>query len=456
MPDADGHRPVAAPQGGAAALAAVTPRDRRRIVAHLAGSLGLPHLALAEDALQTALLRALERWPTQGAPANPAGWLYLVARRCALDALRHQAPLDPWPDDDDTASGAVEARLATAPPAGRFIGEIDDEELALLCAACHPALPPATQVALALRTLLGLPLADVAAALLVNEAAVAQRLARARTRLAGERLDMPAGDELPPRRDSVLGVLSLMFLAGLHGAAPADRSDRGTGATRDDTHADPRQACWEAIRLARAVAAHPAIAHPDADALAALLLLHGARLTGRWDAQGDIVPLPGQPRDRWDRGMIAMGLHHLQASQRATRLSRWHLQAGIAAEHAVAPTFEATDWAAIDRHYRLLVQADPSAAPRLGAAIARVEAGDAAGGLGLLEALETEVPAALQAHAWAAKAQALVKLGRPGEAHHWLARAVVAARRDGDRRLLAQRLATLTATHSTGAPACRP
>jgi predicted RNA polymerase sigma factor len=117
----------------------------------------------------------------------------------------------------------------------------------------------------------------------------------------------------------------------------------------------------------------------------------------------------------------------------------------------VAPTY----WAAIDRHYRLLVQADPSAAPRLGAAIARVEAGDAAGGLRLLEALETEVPAALRAHAWAAKAQALLKLGRLDEAHHWLDRAIGAARRDGDRRLIAQRLVAFTTTRSTGAPASR-
>jgi RNA polymerase sigma-70 factor, ECF subfamily len=252
-------------------------------------------------------------------PANPAGWLYRVARHEAIDALRVAGRHEAWPDDEDAAAAALPAMPS---PEGRFSCELDDQELALLFAACHPALPAASQVAIALRALAGLDLASIAAGLLCSEAALAQRLTRAREQIAPEQLRLPAGHELAPRRDAVLTALSLAFHAG------ARARTRGSDA-------DARQAattlCWEAIRLARALAAHPAAAHADADALAAMLLLHGARLSGQLDEAGDIVLLPGQPRDRWDAGMVRMGLAHLQAAQRAEWLSRWHLLAGIAA-----------------------------------------------------------------------------------------------------------------------------
>ena len=149
--------------------------QRRRVVAHLARSLGLSHLALAEDAVQSAALRALEVWPAQGVPANPAGWLYRVARHQAIDALRVAGRHDTWPEDGDAAEAALPVH---APPTGRFAGELDDEELALLFTACHPRVPPASQVALALRVLTGLDHATIAAGLLCSEAALTQRLAR--------------------------------------------------------------------------------------------------------------------------------------------------------------------------------------------------------------------------------------------------------------------------------------
>jgi predicted RNA polymerase sigma factor len=119
--------------------------QRRRVVAHLARSLGLSHLALAEDAVQTAALRALEHWPAEGVPANPAGWLYRVARHAAIDALRMAGREDAWPDEDDGLAGGL--LPSQPPPQGRFAGELDDEELALLFTACHPVLPEASQVA---------------------------------------------------------------------------------------------------------------------------------------------------------------------------------------------------------------------------------------------------------------------------------------------------------------------
>ena len=429
-------------------LADVLARQRRRVVAHVARSLGLAHLALAEDAVQTASLRALQSWPQQGVPANPAGWLYRVARHAAIDALRaeqREVPLasaGDGDDDDDIANTAAQATALHAVPAaeGRFAGELDDDELALLFAACQPRLPVATQVALALRALAGLPLAEIASAMFTPESALAQRLSRARVELAGQPMVLPAGHELAPRRDAVLTALMLMFHSGMVASGRQGDAPAGVLARREAL-----SLCWEAIRLARAVAAHPCTAHGDADALAALLLLHGARLTGRLDERGDIVPLHGQPRDRWDGGMVRAGFMHLQRAQRAQRLSRWHVQAGIAAEHARAPEHAATDWAAIVAYYEELLLLEPTAAPRLGHAVALAEAGAPDRSLVLLRALQADAPVALRAHTWAAMARAHERLGERGDADACLRQAIAAAAHPADARLLGRHLANLSA-----------
>lgn len=418
---------TAAAQAARTELQAVLATQRRRVVARLARSLGLSHLAQAEDAVQAAALRALQHWPLHGVPANPAGWLYRVAQRAAIDALRVAGRHDSWPDDDDSAAAA--ALPSRPPPSGRFAGELDDDELALLFAACHPTLPPASQVALALRVLAGLDHATIAAGLLCSEAALTQRLARARELLSPQALRLPAGHELPPRREAVLTALALAFHAGARARA------RRAG--------EAAALCWEAIRLARALAAHPAAAHPDADALAATLLLHGARLSGQLDDEGDIVLLPGQPRDRWDAGMVRMGLAHLQAAQGAQQLSRWHLQAGIAAEHATAADYAQTDWAAIVRYYEMLLVLDGSAAPRLGHAIALAEAGEPTQALQRLRDLQGRVPEALAAHRLAAEARAHERQGEVDLAVGLLQQAVAVAPHAAESQALAQRARAL-------------
>lgn len=409
------------PLAGAEGLAALA-AHRPRLVAALARSLGLSQLALAEDAVQAALLRALQTWPEQGVPANPAGWLYRVARHEAIDQLRRGGRLQPWPEDDTELALLGPPQ---PPPQGRFAGELQDDELALLFAACHPAVPEPSRLAFALHVFTGLDHAHLAEVLLCTPAALAQRLARAREVLARQRLVLPAGHELAPRRDAVLSVLALAFHAGARARARAT-GDRSQAAAL----------CWETLRLARALTAHPATAHADADALAALLLLHGARLTGQLDDNGDIVLLPGQARDRWDAGMLRLGLRHLQAAQAAPRLSRWHLLAGIAAEHARAPDYAGTDWQAIAGYYETLLQLDPSAAPRLGHAIALSEAGEPAQALQRLQALLPNGPLALQAHLYAAQARAWERLGDRDRAHALLLQAVQRAPHPAEARAL--------------------
>lgn len=410
---------------------------RGRLTAHLARSLGLAHLALAEDAVQAAALRAWQIWPAQGVPDNAVGWLYRVARHHAIDALRGDARLQPLPDDADDSGTVVP--LAAAPRAERFAAELDDDELALLFATCHPAVPLASQVAIALKALAGLSLQEIAEGLFTTEAALAQRLARARAALRPVPLAIPGPDELAARCEAVLAAIYLMFCTGYRAA---DAPPAMSAAPEDVAAATARRKalCWEAIRLARSVAAHPRTASAEADALAALLLFHGARLTGRVDDCGDIVLLHEQPRDRWDAGMVRMGFVHLRRAQRAAALSRYHLQAGIAAEHAIAPSYAQTDWQRVLQYYELLLRVDPTPVPRLAHAIALAEAGQATQAAERLQDLLPQVAAPLRAHALAAWAHALWRSGQPEAARMRLREAIAAAPTAADARLLEQRL----------------
>ncbi|MDC6167022.1 RNA polymerase sigma factor [Paucibacter sp. XJ19-41] len=391
-------------------------REFPRLTAQLLHGLGLAHIAVAEDALQTALLRAARLWPLQGWPDNPAGWLYRVAWRAAVDQLRHEAPLRPldeaadWPDPRASAGE-------------RFAAELDDEELQLLFACCHPALPLASQVALALRLLTGLPLRTIAAGLLCGDAALAQRLARARQLLATQDLALPPPTELAARRAAVLATLYLMFNEGYQSA--------GQGPA-----VITKELCWEAIRLARALAAHPSSAAAEADALAALLLLHGARLDGRLDAMGDLVRLPEQSRGRWDRRMVEMGLRHLQQAARGQVLSSYHLQACIAAEHARAPSWEATDWAQVQHYYEALLALDGSSSARLGHAVALAHTEGPAAALARLDQDWPQMGEQPMPYAWAARAQWRQALGRLDQARADYAEALRRARHPAEQRQL--------------------
>lgn len=403
------------------------------LVGRLARAARLSDPSLAEDAVQAAMLQAVRTWPVAGAPVSPAAWLTTVARHHLIDALRvhgRDASLDAMAEDAPDRAAALAATDPEASGERRLDGEIDDDELALLFACCDPALPPPSQVAFALKTVCGFGLREIAAALFTNESALAQRLARARGELAarGRTIALPAGAELAPRRDGVLAAIYLLFNEGYaaSGAGPAGDTQRP-------------DLCREAIRLARALAAHRHSAHPDADALAALLLLHGARLPSRVDGAGDWLLLADQPRGRWKREMIAAGLVHLDRAGRAQRLSRWHLEAGIAAEHATAATFAATRWEVVRSMYDALLRIDPSPMIALSRAIAVAYAGDPGAALAAIDALLPEIPQRLAHFAHAARGDVLARLHRGGEAAAAFERAIALAHTDAERRLLAAR-----------------
>jgi RNA polymerase sigma-70 factor, ECF subfamily len=330
-----------------------------QMVATLTRALGGGHLALAEEAVQDAMVTALQQWPFRGVPDDPAAWLFRVARNRALDRLRHQRVVD---DKLTMVRESYEGRPVSSPAEVVLTGEIpalDDDQLGMMFLTCHPALPRETRVALTLKIVGGFGVGEIARAFLVNETAIQQRLVRAKRVLRD--LDVPFGppspEELTARLDSVLEGLYLMFNEGYAATV-------GDGLLREDIAS-------EAVRLTVLVTSHPVTSMPCAWALRALLLLHMARFGSRVSSEGDLFLLRDQDRTKWDGSMVREGLHALDRAASGDGISRYHLEAEIAACHAVAQSWPETDWPRILECYTALLTLTGSPIVRLNAAIAR-------------------------------------------------------------------------------------
>jgi RNA polymerase sigma-70 factor (ECF subfamily) len=390
-----------------------------RLVAALARRLGAGRIAVAEDAVQHALMQALSLWPFKGVPDKPEAWLSTVARNRALDLLR-----------SESRSLALADELVPLAPAseggeGRFDRELNDDELALLFAVCHPALSPEMRVTFALKTVCGLTVPQIASGLLSEPTAIAQRLVRARRQLeaVGAAIESPPPDALPERAESVRTALYLMF-------------NEGYSASSGEALVQP-EFCVEAVRLARALATHPMTAGPASDALAALLALTAARLPTRVGPDGVAQLLEDQPRAQWDHGLIALGLAHLDRSAEGDMLTIWHLRAEIASLHAMATSADDTDWPRIASVYEHLMALDSSPMVELARAVAIARTEGPAAGLAALPAMSGNP------YGEAARGLFLAGLGRRTEARRHFETAHALARTDPERRLMARRLASL-------------
>lgn len=313
-----------------------------QMVSHLTRVLGPAHLDLAEEAVQDALVKALQTWPYAAIPDNPAGWLMQVARNRALDIVRHRGMAA-------SKEGEIVAELTRANPAGEFElrDQLRDDELRMIFLCCHPSLSRDARVALSLKTVSGFSVEEIARAFLADPPTIAQRLVRAKRQIrdANIRFDLPSAKELAERLDSVLEVIYLLFNEGY-------AAHSGDDLIRQDL-------CSEAIRLAMLVA-NSEISDPRAHALVALLALQAARLPARTDEQGDLVLLEDQDRSKWDQRLLMLGFHHLAASAEGDDISIYHLQAGISSIHAHAGNYANTDWSAILQLYDDLMSLNPS------------------------------------------------------------------------------------------------
>ena len=375
-------------------------------------------LDLAEECVQDAYVSALEAWSQQGVPRNPGAWLTTAARRRAIDllrrdtTLRRKLPLLVEPDEPAAQEGST---------------VIPDDRLRLVFTCCHPALAREAQVALTLRLVCGLSTAEIAQAFLVPEPTMAARVTRAKKKISAARIAyrVPEPAELPDRLDAVLTVVHLLYTTG-HTAPDGD------GLVRPDL-------VDRAVSLARMLGALMPD-EPEARGLLALILLTDARRMTRCAPDGRLLLLDEQDRSQWDRATIDEGIRLVRGALRGCP-GRFALQAAIAALHAQAPSYQATDWPKIIRLYDLLGRAWPSPVVALNRAVAVAMADGPAAGLAELDDLERDGRLAGYRYLPAARADLLRRLGRADEAVEAYRAALELTSNHAERQFLARRLA---------------
>jgi RNA polymerase sigma-70 factor (ECF subfamily) len=399
-------------------------REAGRMVSSLIRVLGVRHLSLAEDAVQDALVRALETWKLGRAPENPAAWLMRSARNRAIDLLRRQAHLDRLAPRMILALEAVRADAEAGPPEPG----IADDELRLMFSCCDPELAGPAQVAVILKYLCGFSVREIAQAFLASEAAVEKQLFRSRRALEarGALYEVRDAAQVRARLPTVQNAIYLLFNEGYHGAHPER-------VVREDL-------CHEALRLCVLLSNLPSAAVPETHALVALFCFLAARLASRVDDDGNLLLLAHQDRSRWDRALIDEGMRWLDRSAEGEALTAWHLEAAIAARHAVARTFEATDWPAIRALYDLLLRLRPTPVVALNRAIALGMAEGPEAGLRALEAIQDRERLARYPFFPAAAAELEHRAGHTERAAELMRAALSLARNHAEEELLGRKL----------------
>jgi RNA polymerase sigma-70 factor (ECF subfamily) len=366
---------------------------------------------LAEELVQEAVLSAVVTWPSTGIPDNPAAWLTTTARRKAIDRIRREA--------------RYREKLVLLAGSETPAPSEPDDRLRLIFTCCHPALGREAQLALTLRAVCGLTTAEIARAFLATEAAMAQRIVRAKRKIveAGIPYRVPGRDELGDRLDEVLAVLYLLFNEGY-------LSSGGPGPQRRDLAADAE---WLAGLLVRLLPEEP-----EAIGLLALIRLHRARAGSRFDAEGRLILLRDQDRGAWDRQAIAGAGRLVEEAAALGRPGPYQIQAAIAAVHCEAPSWEATDWEEIVALYTLLLSHQPSPVVRLNRAIALRHLAGPVAALAEADAVAADLDGYHLLHA--SRAELLRDLGRLDEARAEDAAALRLTQNPAERELLRQRL----------------
>jgi len=379
---------------------------------------------LAEDAMHDAFTAALERWPQDGAPANPRAWLVSTGRFKAIDALRRRTRFDAAQEKIATLLETESVAAATGDD-----GNIEDDRLRLIFTCCHPALAPEARIALTLREVCGLTTEEIARAFLMTAPTLAQRIVRAKAKIRDARIpyEVPSPEELPGRLDTVLQVVYLVFSEGYSASS-------GTSLTRADLST-------EAIRLGRLLL--ELAPEPEVMGLLALMLLQDSRRTARTSPTGELVLMENQDRSLWNRQQIAEGVKLVERALLSRRFGPYTLQAAIAAVHSEASNAASTDWPQIVALYTVLSRADPSPVVELNRAVAVAMRDGPEAGLALIDAIFARGDLTDYALAHSARADLCRRLDRRAEARSSYERALTLTRLEPERRFLEKRLREL-------------
>jgi RNA polymerase sigma-70 factor (ECF subfamily) len=401
-----------------------------RILATLIRLLG--DFDLAEEMLQEAYAVALQKWPSEGTPANPRAWLISTARHKAIDRLRRDQRFERKAEEI-----AKTAEIAGRPESDREEEMLGDDRLRLIFTCCHPSLPMEARVALTLRTVCGITTEEISRAFLVPVATMAQRLVRAKGKIrdAGIPYRVPASEELRDRLDGVLLVVYLIFNEGY-------LANSGDALIR-------RELCAEAMRLGR-VLCGLLPRQPEAQALLGLMLLQDSRRDARVSAEGELVLLEEQDRSLWHQEQIREGTQILESALRRGAGGMYAVQASIAALHANAKTAKETDWPQIASLYDVLLRNHPSPVVSVNRAAAVAMARSVEEGLALLDEIEKREELKEFHLLPAAQADLLRRLGRLPEAAEAYRRSLRLAMNDIERRFLRRRLAEIEMAHGPG------
>jgi RNA polymerase sigma factor (sigma-70 family) len=398
-----------------------------RMVAALTRIFGLHNLELAEDVVQDAFCRALEVWKLRGIPENPSAWLMKTAKNRALDVLRRERTARTFAPEygrlletEWTLANAVQEVFDTT--------DVRDDQLRMIFSCCHRNLPEAAQVMLVLALVGGFGVREIAAAFVSSHAAIEKRLTRAKHTLKESSVlfDIADATDFANRLPAVQRALYLIFSEGYHGAS-------AKAVVRVDL-------CHEAIRLTSLLAKHPLAATPSTHALLALMYLDAARLPARLDASGNLTALFDQDRSRWDRAMIEQGIEWLERSATGPQMSRYHVEAAIAAVHAQAPNIDQTNWAAIVSLYDKLMTIAPSPIVALNHAIALAQRDGPQQGLEAIEAIAGRERLDEYPFYHAARGELELRRGHDSIAREHLEAALARARNPEERRFYQSRI----------------
>lgn len=400
-------------------------KEYAHLVSALIRVLGPSNIPLAEDVVQDALVSAMHAWRF-GVPRDPKAWIIRSAHNRAIDIIRRERRRRSFLPELATTTALTDTIEAALAPAAEGANQ-----LAMMFAVCDSGLNRETHVTLILRWLCGLSPREIGQAFLVDTQTIDRRLHRGRGRLRqlGRVLDVDDLADVDVRRDSVLRSLYLLFNEGYHGSDPQDPVRPFL--------------CQDALRLTELLLEAKATAHPDVHALAALFCFDTARLSTRLDERGVFVPLADQDRSRWDRSQIERGLIHLAHAATGDRLSRWHLEAGIACEHAIAPSVRETDWDRIVDFYQILAHQSPSPIVALNHALAVAERDGVDEGRRQLIALAGERKLSRYPFYWAARADLERRAGRHAAARQDYEHAIVLARSPAERVAFERRIESL-------------